>query len=293
MMTFEQFGSAHGLILRNAIPDWVKHSCPTENKPHKRNGRYKFDGNFGWVRAWDGDAETHYFTPEVSGAKPDPLVRARVMRRQTEERDALVHDQNVAAERARARIERCKVGFHPYFGKKGLYDGMGLVDPQVVTIEGIECTDCLLVPMRDWNTGDILSAQWINDDGQKKFMPGGRTKGAVHVLGPRSASVTWLCEGYATGWTVAAAVKTMYRQDRVVVCFSAGNLKFVAERMGGERRVVADNDLPDKYGRQAGQDAAAATGLAWTMPPTEATDMNDLGGAESLRAVVKLMRAIL
>ena len=50
-MRFEDFARSHGLILRDIVPHkWV--STPTEDHPKKRNGRYKFIGDVGWVQNW-------------------------------------------------------------------------------------------------------------------------------------------------------------------------------------------------------------------------------------------------
>ena len=50
-MRFEDFARLHGLILRDLVPNrWM--STPTEDHPHKRNGRYKFLGDVGWVHNW-------------------------------------------------------------------------------------------------------------------------------------------------------------------------------------------------------------------------------------------------
>lgn len=50
-MTFEDFAHAHGLIFQGlTMGRWM--STPTEDHPHKRNGRYKWLGNVGWVQNW-------------------------------------------------------------------------------------------------------------------------------------------------------------------------------------------------------------------------------------------------
>ena len=50
-MTFEDFARAHGLIIKQAIPHrWV--AVPTTDHPQKRNGRYKWIGDVGWVQNW-------------------------------------------------------------------------------------------------------------------------------------------------------------------------------------------------------------------------------------------------
>ncbi len=50
-MRFEDFARLHGLMLGSVIPGkWV--AVPTEDHPRKRNGRYKYLGDVGWVQNW-------------------------------------------------------------------------------------------------------------------------------------------------------------------------------------------------------------------------------------------------
>ena len=51
MMGFDDFARSHGLIVSSLIPHrWI--ATPTEDHPRKRNGRYKFLGDIGWVQNW-------------------------------------------------------------------------------------------------------------------------------------------------------------------------------------------------------------------------------------------------
>ena len=73
-----------------------------------------------------------------------------------------------------------------------------------------------------------------------------------------------LAEGYATAASIFEATG-----QRVLVCFSAGNLPAVAQAVRAvmpdvQIVVCADNDLPDKNGRRAGIDKAEeAAALDW------------------------------
>ena len=114
-------------------------------------------------------------------------------------------------------LGEAEIGSHDYLAAKGFPDAQGLI---------IAKDNLLLVPMRSLQTGQVQSLQTITAEGQKRFLPGGRAKGAVYNLG--RAWTRWYVEGYATGLSVQAALKRMYRQDQVVVCFSAANLAKVA-----------------------------------------------------------------
>jgi putative DNA primase/helicase len=178
-----------------------------------------------------------------------------------------------AAKQAMALIKSAVVMNHPYLTAKGFPKATGLV-------VGEE----LIIPMRDYKTHAITGAQRIKGSGEKLFIPGTRAKGSVFVLGRGSES--WLVEGYATGLSVAAALKLMYRPAQVVVCFSASNLCHVAERIGGRRFVVADHDESG-----TGQRAAESSYMPWVMPESVG-DANDLHQSAGLLAVRSMLAGL-
>lgn len=192
------------------------------------------------------EARANGYTGE--GRPLQPRTREHQVDEQEERRRAQ------ARQKALSMISRAEYGWHQYLVNKGH-----------ANVHGLVLDDLLLVPMRDLSTGVVNSLQSITVDGQKKFLSGGRAKGSVFVIG--SGKETYLCEGYATGLSVKAALDSLYRKARVVVCFSAANLAHVAKRLGGY--VIADNDASG-----IGQKYAEQTGLPWWMPPTEG-DAND------------------
>jgi len=212
---------------------------------------------------------------QLDGRPIDPLKleqdRKEAIRKQQEQhqRVAIVAQHNLRS----AKLEK-----HSYLVRKGFKDELGLV-----------LNDDLLVPMRDFRTQAITSLQRISLGGGKKFMTGGRTKGAVFVIGKnRNSRGKILCEGYATGLSIRAALEYMRQPYEVWVCFSASNIVYVADKVGGARFVVADNDASE-----TGRKAAEATGLPWTMPTLTGQDFNDLHQSEGLGACVKLLRGLL
>ena len=134
----------------------------------------------------------------------------------------------------------------------------------------------LLVPMYD-RSGQLQNLQRIDADGTKRFLLGGATGGARFII-PGSSGRVVLAEGYATGATWHESTN-----DEVIVCFSAGNLEKVAASTHADL-VVADND---KSG--AGEKAARATGLPYTLPPQVGADWNDYAcehGIDALRVAI-------
>ena len=259
-MSFVAHAQAHGLIINYAIPDGKWHRVPTTDKPRKRNGAYIYDGHSGVVKNWATmDAFARY------GQKVSQVVRYFD---NSEER--IKHAR--AAKQAMDLIKRSVQATHPYLKAKGF-----------PLMKGLVADEELIVPMRDYKTGEITGAQRIKMDGSKLFIPGSRAKGSVFVLGRSRES--WLVEGYATGLSVAEALR--YRQAQVVVCFSAHNLGYIAERLGNARFIVADHDESG-----TGQKAAEASGLPWVMS-SEIGDANDLHQREGIAAVRSMLSSLI
>lgn len=187
--------------------------------------------------------------------------------------------QSAAAVKADDLIRRAITRSHPYLERKGFPDRKGLVHDEQ-----------LLIPMRDVSDYlRVISVQMISPNGEKKFLPGSRAKGAIYRIGakPVDARRVILCEGYATGLSIEAALQRLPGPHSVIVCFSAGNLERVAESFP-KAVVAADNDQS-----ATGEEVAKATGLKWTMPYEVGTDFNDLHQAMGLHVVVERMRELL
>jgi len=260
-MSFVEHAQAHGLMINYAIADGKWHRVPTTDKPRKRNGAYVFDGYNGVVKNWA--------TMDTFARYGGPV--SKIIRRFDDIEEQIKHAR--AANQAMELIKSAVVKNHPYLTAKGFPKATGLV-------VGEE----LIVPMRDYKTGKVTGAQRIKGSGEKLFIPGTRAKGSVFVLGRGQES--WLVEGYATGLSVAAALKLMYRPAQVVVCFSASNLGYVAERIGGRRFVVADHDASG-----TGERVAVASYMPWVMPEMLG-DANDLHQAQGLLAVRSMLAGL-
>ena len=275
MNDFLSFAESHGLIIPHLEAGrWVR--VKTEDKQSKRNGAYKFLGDVGFV-------QNHATMTEVavwhSDRKPERVDREEFARRLSAKRAA--DRQAEEASRAHARSEAqaliaaCASGPHPYLARKGFPTAQALIHP---------CGD-LIIPMREYTDyGTVNSAQRISPEGTKLFLPGGKAKGSVFIIGKGQWRERWLVEGYATGLSVHAALADLRRQAEVIVCFSAGNLKHVAGLVKRPAFVMADHDASG-----TGQEAAQLTGLPWVMPPHVETDANDLHASYGLRRLVRLI----
>lgn len=277
MSDFLSFAQSYGLLMDHALSDARWHRVPTEDKPRKRNGSYKYDGDVGFVQnhatmeqvaMWKGGAR--------AGFVDKAAIRARLAITAAQDRARQAEARAVAE----GMVKRAALDVHPYLAAKGFPQERGLV------LNGE-----LLIPMREFSLyGQVNSLQRISPDGSKKFLPGGKAKGSVFFIGPLVPHERWLVEGYATGLSVRAALRELHRDAQVIVCFSAGNLAHVGKIVKAPRRkafVFADNDASG-----AGARAAEETGLPWVMPPEVGTDANDMHQRSGVRALAKLMRYV-
>lgn len=260
-MIFQDFAAERGLSIRELIRGrWVR--VPTVDKPRKRNGAYFFDGDFGHVQNWATMDKCETWMPDRA-EKPDPsmLARMEASRRAYAQEQAKTNAD--AAALADKLLREAATDIHPYLASKGFPGVKGRVD-----IGGR-----LLIRMEDVTTRKTVGLQAIEADGEgwsKKMLKGMRAKGAVYRLGSSRDAETWLVEGFATGLSVDAALRSLCVSAGVLVTFSAGNLVYVADKVRGRRFVYADNDVS-----RAGQEAAEKTGLPWCMSDTVGEDAND------------------
>ncbi len=146
--------------------------------------------------------------------------------------------------------------------------------------------------------GKLTSLQFIQPDGDKRFLTGGEVKGGYFMIGsPEGAAAVCIAEGLATGASIheATALPT-------AVAFNAGNLEPVAKALRKNfpdlpMVICADDDCHTEGnpGRTKGKAAATSVGGIMIGPvfrgerPDKATDFNDLHKAEGLDAVQRII----
>jgi putative DNA primase/helicase len=280
-MTFIDFARAHGVEIDPArfYSSERIHRCGTVEKPRSLNGAWFWDGQRGWVMDWSGDARTVWY--QDPNAKPwtDQEKRDWALKRQlaSAQKD---NGYELAAQRADISLRSAKLHEHAYLTMKGFPD-----------MEGLVLDNKLLIPMRNVVTNKLQGYQeiWWNAAEmkyEKKMLTGMRAKNAVLYMGDKNAQEAWLCEGYATGLSLHAALRSMGSKASVVVCFSASNLVAVADQIKGRRFIYADNDES-----KTGEKSAEQTGLPWTMSDTVGFDANDDHKKKGLFSVVaKIMK---
>lgn len=153
----------------------------------------------------------------------------------------------------------------------------------------------LVVPVRDID-GKLHSLQFIDADGGKRFLSGGRVKGCYFSIG-KPNGVLCICEGFATGATIREATG-----HAAAVAFNSGNLRPVAEALRTKYPdltliVCADDDhrTDGNPGLSKAKEAAQAVGARLVAPdfgddrPDGATDFNDMAahrGPEAVHACI-------
>lgn len=276
MTTFIDFARAHGVDIepsRLVASERIRR-CGTIDKPRSTNGAWFWDGLRGWVFNWATEARVQWWNDPQARPWTDAEKKAWAAKRRAADQHQ-INRQRAAAIQAAEMIRASIPGEHNYLVMKGFPKAQGMVLPD----------GALLIPMRNLSTNELQGAQlirWIDEDRtyEKKMLPGMRAKGAVFRIGHRSAQETFLAEGYSTGLSIEAALRSIGSGAAVLVCFSAGNLEFVAPLIKGRAFVFADND---KSG--TGEAAAIATGLPYCMADVEGWDANDLHHKQGLMAV--------
>ncbi len=280
MSDFVAFVRSLGIMMDAVPPIGVWRRYPTEDHPRSRNGAVKYLGHVGLAQNHAVDQHVHVWR---SGAVVErrrlELYAQRAAQAERRARAAA----SSAAKLAEAMLSSAKLDTHDYLHSKGFPNAQGLVTPN----------GALAVPMRDVSTYSLVGIQVIKWDAvdmafRKRMLPGMRAKNACLRLGSKTAMRTWLVEGYATGLSVAAALKARGLRDAVLICFSAGNLLSVARHMRHQCRVFADNDESG-----TGERIARATGFPWCMSQVIGEDANDVHTKRGLVEVGRLMMPIL
>jgi len=253
-MEFISFCRAHGVLIDIPPPIGVWRRYPTDDHPKKRNGAVKFMGDHGFVQNHAVDTEVSVWQPET----PIKIDRKKIAKDLAVVEAKRRADQEDAVKRAAFILSQAGIGKHPYLDKKGFVGAEDMV-------WGHEGKKTMVIPMRV--DGHLVGCQLIEEDGSKKFLYGQRTSNAELVMDNKGIHI--LCEGYATGLSIQEAFRKMSRRYTIHVCFSAGNMKKVAQGLP-DGLIVADNNKS-----KTGERVAKEIGWPYWMSDVEGEDAND------------------
>ena len=302
---FEKAMQAVGLVLdkRGVIDDGKAHPCQcAHDKGSKKSGRYYLhsdgiaNGAFGCYHESENGL-THKWqsehTPPLSEAERKAYAQ-KMAQAEAERAQQTANDQAQAKAAVQAIWDKAKDAStaSAYVTRKGIH-------PLGCKVFGD--ADTLIVPIYDGKPAieNLCNAQFIQADGTKRFKTGGKKKGCYCAIGNPESRVAVLCEGFATGASIAQA--TGYY---VLVAFDAGNLLPVAERIKAAlpmdwRLIIAgDNDAWGEVNTGADKARACAhavgaecvlpdfTGCEITHAPTDFNDLHQLAGLEAVKAQI-------
>lgn len=253
-MEFISFCRAHGILIDIPPPIGVWRRYPTDDHPRKRNGAVKFMGDHGFVQNHATDTEVSLWQTET----PVKIDRKKIARDMREADAKRLADQADAVKRAAFILSQTVLGKHEYLNAKGFEGAEDM-------IWGHEGKKTLVVPMRV--DGNLVGCQLIESDGSKKFLYGQRTSNAELIIDNKGVHI--LCEGYATALSIQAALIKMSRRYTIHVCFSAGNMKKVAQGLP-DGLLIADNDQSG-----TGERVAKEIGWKYWMSDVVGEDAND------------------
>lgn len=283
LMQFTNAIQETGITPPNSIiADGKIHRFSSNGKSNDESGWYVFHsdgiaaGSFGdWrtgeTKTWCAES-AHQLTPSELASHKAQLESIKAKR----EADELKTKAEAKVRANKIWTQSIASAKHSYLSNKG------------VKAFGIKQSgDALVIPLRA--DGEIQSLQFIEADGTKRFLIGGRIKGCYHSIG-KPQSVIYIAEGYATAASIHEATG-----EAVVVAFNAGNLKMVTEVLRDKFPIIklvicADDDL-NGVGLAKANEAARLFNATVVMPdfgenrPEGVSDFNDLHQLHGLEAV--------
>lgn len=206
------------------------------------------------------EAKAHGWRDDGTYRKPTPeeleAQRRIAAERAAKEEAEIASECAEAAKKAAAiwKSSQC-VGLHHYLTRKRV-EAFGIRQSR----------GALVIPLRD-TAGEIHGLQFIDAEGNKRFLTGGAITGHYFAIG-RYQGTLCIAEGYATAATVHQATG-----HAVAVAFNAGNLKPVALALrskfpDAKLILCADNDrfTPGNPGVTKAREAALAVGGLLSVP---------------------------
>ncbi|MFI3120597.1 MAG: toprim domain-containing protein, partial [Methylococcaceae bacterium] len=120
---------------------------------------------------------------------------------------------------------------------------------------------------------ELVNLQFIDADGVKRFLAGGKKSGCFWWIGQKSEKIL-IAEGFATAASIHDDTGHL-----TIIAFDAGNLEPVAQVIRQrnpktEMIIMADNDISG-IGQSRARLAALATNCKYIVCPVSGMDFND------------------
>lgn len=241
--------------------------------------RFKIEGklNGAYVLHLDGRA-AGFFQDFKQGIKENWKLEGYTQQLTDAERQQYA-DQRRADEAKRQREEAEK---HAQAARKALWiwqNAKPIAEHPYLTRKKIKPHDArlnqhgaLVLPLLN-DRLELVNLQFINSDGSKRFLSGGKKKGCFWWIGKPTDTIL-IAEGFATA---ASIYENTHKQT--YIAFDAGNLGQVARIVhtrhpAAEIIIMADNDISG-VGQQKAEAAALAIGGKYLVCPVAGADFND------------------
>jgi putative DNA primase/helicase len=256
-MDFIAYCRGHGILIDSLPPVGVWKRYPTEDHPATRNGAVKWMLTCGFVQNHAIDVAVSVWHPEKKVELTQRQIKEAADKVLEAKRQQILRQQQAAAKAAWI-LSQCELNTHEYLKAKGF--------PEAVDhIWEHDGHRTLVVPMRV--NGHLVGCQLIQDDGSKKFLAGQRCAVAELVFDNKGIHI--LCEGYATGLSIQAAMKAIRQRYTIHICFSASNMIKIAATLP-VGLIVADFDHSG-----VGERIAKEIGWPYWLSKTLGNDAND------------------
>jgi putative DNA primase/helicase len=287
VIEFRAVLDAAGLLPTEIIGDGAIHRCGSAGKEKGKDGAYVLHLDYppsGWWRNFRTGQKGIWTARNAQPASPEErrLLHARIESDKAKRIQEETRKHAQASQKTKRLIARCAPATkdHPYRRRKG-----------VTFVDGIRVArdGRLVLPVYD-AAEDVISVQFIDSEGQKRFLTGGRTKGGYFCI-EGSEGPLYIAEGIATGASIHAATG-----HSVLVAFNASNLEAVATMARAkhpQRKIIlcVDDDRQQKEnpgltkGVKAAQQIHGFVAVPTFAEPRSGTDFNDLALAEGLDVV--------
>lgn len=264
------------IFTKSIIADGVLHRAHVQgDKPGTKNGAYILHTNgnpSGWFQHFVSGA---YGTWSLSG-KREPMTAAMRQQIDVDRQQRKAEQQSRHDEAAAKAILIWRTSKTIKHSSEHAYLTAKRVKPHWLRRHRAS----LVIPIWNENRG-LVNLQFIQPDGSKRFLSGGKKKGCFSIIGKMGIDgKIQICEGWATGASLNETTGNF-----TVVALDAGNLEPVALVFrklypNSEIIICGDND-ESGVGQKAARSAALAVGGKYIIPVSVGQDWNDALNTEA------------
>lgn len=244
--------SGAGLLVESLVLDGQWHRVPVDGKKRSnKSGAYCLsefplsNGNVaivGMISNWITGVEERVTLEGIEGVTPEEMAKAKKQARDAAEKSK--------QEKKALQVETAKRA-QDIFRKLPEMGSSDYLKRKQVKAWGVKFSrGSICVPARDVD-GKLWTLQWIDKEGNKRFLTGGAKRGRFHLINNLPEGQPFKSLGVAEGYATAATIVETIPMP-VAVAFDAGNILPVAQALRKKfpiNRLVffADDDRHNGY----------------------------------------------